>query len=240
MSMSGRSFLLLFLLSIAFASVLPAQKKEKTGNLVFGKPTDLEIQLAPIPDAVGSGGKPAPSLDDSKASQEGRWLRIDVPFETSKEFTPEIKFKFYLEGYELVGNEGEGGAKAAKPEEIFVILTGETTYRDVPAGKKHYAGMFLNPAATLRYCGKKAGGENDWAALRMNLRVEALEGGTPAESVFDLHSSKEMGPSTRGGKKDPDWHKNAEGKEVSGALLPLLDTPFWPKDYKRYPQPKRP
>lgn len=237
--MREHSYLLLFLLSLSFASVLPAQKKEKSGNLVFGKPADLEIQLATIPDAVGSGGKPAPSLDDPKASQEGRWLRIDVPFETSKEFTPEIKFKFYLEGYELIGNEGEG-AKVDKPEEIFVILTGETTYRDVPAGKKHYAGMFLNPAATLRYRGKKTGGENDWAALRMNLRVEAFEGGVPAESVFDLQSSKEKGPSGTGGSKDPDWHKSGEGKEISGAMLPLLDTPFWPKDYKRYPQPKRP
>ena len=236
--MNSLRFCLLSFICVGVVLDASAQKKEKPGNIVFGKAADLEIQLTPIPDAVGSGGKPAPSLDDPKASQEGRWLRIDVPFETSKKFTPEIKFKFYLEGYELVTPE-EGG-KAGKPEETFVILTGETTYRDIPEGKKHYAGMFLNPAATLRYAGKKTGGENDWSQLRMNLRVEAFEGGAPSDSFFDLHSSKNKGPSDRGGTEDPEWYKSTEGKEISGALLPLLDTPFWPKDYKRYPQPKRP
>ena len=46
----------------------------------------------------GSGGKPAPTAADAKTSQEGRWLRFDVPFATEKRITPEVKFKFYLEG----------------------------------------------------------------------------------------------------------------------------------------------
>ena len=74
------------------------EKKEKS-NLEFGKIQDLEMDLVTVPDSVGSGGKPAPVIDDSKATQEGRWLRIDVPFSTTNKFTPEVKFKFYLEGY---------------------------------------------------------------------------------------------------------------------------------------------
>jgi hypothetical protein len=211
------------------------EEKKKKSNLEFGKIQELEIELASVPDSVGSGGKPAPSVDDSKATQEGRWLRIDVPFSTTNKFTPEVKFKFYLEGYEGVP-EPEGG----KPKEKFVVLTAETTYRDVPKGKKHYAGVFLPPASVLRFAGTKPGGEQDWVKGMMNLKVEATEAGAPVEGAFDLQGGKEKGLSGRGGKKDPDWNKSADAQEVTGVLLPIYETPFWPKDYKRYPQPKKP
>jgi hypothetical protein len=229
----------IFCLGVLIAGVpmgLGAQeeKKEKS-NLEFGKVQELEIELASVPDSVGSGGKPAPSVDDNKATQEGRWLRIDVPFSTTNKFTPEVKFKFYLEGYEVVP-EPEGG----KQREKFVVLTGEATYRDVPRGKKHYAGVFLPPASVLRFAGTKSGGEQDWVKGMMNLKVEATEAGAPVQGAFDLQEAKEKGPSGRGGKKDPDWNKSADAQEMSGVLLPIYDTPFWPKDYKRYPQPKKP
>jgi hypothetical protein len=214
--------------------VAQEEKKEKS-NLEFGKVQELEIELASVPDSVGTGGKPAPTVDDNKATQEGRWLRIDVPFSTTNKFTPEVKFKFYLEGYEGVP-EPEGG----KLKEKFVVLTGEATYRDVPRGKKHYAGVFLPPASVLRFAGTKSGGEQDWVKGMMNLKVEATEAGAPVQGAFDLQEAKEKGPSGRGGKKDPDWNKSSDAQEMSGVLLPIYDTPFWPKDYKRYPQPKKP
>lgn len=212
-----------------------AEEKEKP-NLAFGKSQDLEIELVSVPDSVGSGGKPAPPGADPRTSQEGRWLRIDVPFSTTRKITPEVKFKFFLEGYELV----EATEKGGKEDEKFVVLTGEVTYRDVPAGAKHFAGMFLPPASAQRFAGKKANGETDWSSRRMNLRVEAMDRGAPVEEVFDLQADKDKGLSGRGGKKDPDWHRSADAQEVSGALLPAVETPFWPKDYKRYPQFKRP
>ena len=217
-----------------FGGVAQEAKKEDT-NLKFGKVQELEMELVSVPDSVGSGGKSAPAVDDSKASQEGRWLRIDVPFSTTNKFTPEVKFKFYLEGYEGIPDK-EGGKMAEK----FVVLSGEAIYRDVPAGKKHFAGVFLPPASVLRFAGTKSGGEQDWAKGVMNLKVEAVESGTPVEGAFDLQSSKEKGPSGRGGKKDPDWNKSSDGQELTGVLLPIYETPFWPKDYKRYPQPKKP
>jgi hypothetical protein len=212
-----------------------AQEKKEKSNVEFGKIQDLEIDLVSVPDSVGSSGKPAPSVDDNKATQEGRWLRIDVPFSTTNKFTPEVKFKFYLEGYEGVP-EPEGG----KVKEKFVVLTGEATYRDVPSGKKHYAGVFLPPASVLRFAGTKPGGEQDWAKGMMNLKVEATEAGSLVEGAFDLQEAKEKGPSGRGGKKDLGWNKSTDAQEVSGVLLPIYDTPFWPKDYKRYSQPKKP
>jgi len=212
-----------------------AQEKKEKSNVEFGKIQELKIKLVSVPDSVGSGGEPAPSVDDNKATQEGRWLRIDVPFSTTNKFTAEVKFKFYLEGYEGVP-EPEGG----KPKEKFVVLTGEATYRDVPSGKKHYAGVFLPPASVLRFAGTKSGGEQDWENGMMNLKVEATEAGAPVQGAFDLQEAKEKGPSGRGGKKDPDWNKSADAQEMSGVLLPIYDTPFWPKDYKRYPQPKKP
>lgn len=211
-----------------------AQEKEKP-NVSFGKNQDLEIDLVTVPDSVGSGGKPAPTGADSKSSQEGRWLRIDVPFATEKKNTPEVKFKFFLEGYEVV--EGE---KGGKDTEKFVVLTGEVTYLDVPKRGKHYAGIFLSPASTMRFAGLKPNGEADWSGRKMNLRVEATDRGTPVEEFFDLQGDREKGLSGRGGKKDPEWHKAADAQEVAGVLLPVTETPFWPKDYKRYPQPKKP
>lgn len=212
-------------------------------NVVFGKLQDVEIELVNVPDSVGTGGKPVPSGADPRTSQDGRWLRIDVPFSTRKKFTPEIKFKFYLEGYEAV--EAMGGQKAG---EKFVVLTGEISYRDIPQGEKHYAGMFLSPAACLRYAGTKANGEADWTAKKMNLRVEANEQGSPVDGALDLQADKERGLSGRGGMKNPDWFAGTPppgsqeegGQVLEGVLLPIPETPFWPKDFKRYPQLKRP
>jgi len=73
------------------------------------------------------------------------------------------------------------GEKGAKDIEKFVVLTGEVTYRDVPKGTKHYAGMFLPPSSTLRFAGLKPNGEADWTSRKMNLRVEAIDRGTPVE-----------------------------------------------------------
>ena len=230
----SRCTLPLILSSFCFPAFLCAQAKTKP-NVVFGKNQDLEMDLVSVPDSVGSGGKPAPTGADLKTSQEGRWLRIDVPFSTEKKITPEIKFKFYLEGYEVT--EPEGGGKEA---EKFVVLTGEVTYRDVPKGTKHFAGMFLAPASASRFSGTKPNGETDWSTRKMNLRVEAFDQGTPVEEVFDLQGDKEKGLSGRGGKKDPDWHKSADAQEITGALLPVTETPFWPKDYKRYPLQRKP
>lgn len=225
-----------FFIALIGAWLAPAEGQEKkAANLVFGKTQDLEIELVTVPDSVGSGGKPAPTGADSKFSQEGRWLRIDVPYATDKKITPEVKFKFFLEGYEVVE-----GVQGDKDKEKFVVLTGEVTYRDVPKGPKHYAGVFLPPASALRFAGLKPNGEADWSGRKMNLRVEATDQGKPVEEFFDLQGEREKGLSGRGGKKDPDWHKSADAQEVAGALLPVTETPFWPKDYKRYPQLQRP
>lgn len=224
----------LVLLPLVSSHQLFSQAKPKP-NLSFGKVQELEIDLVSVPDSVGSGGKPAPTGADAKTSQEGRWLRIDVPFSTEKKITPEVKFKFYLEGYEVVEPEGAG-----KETEKFVVLTGEISYRDVPKGAKHFAGMFLPPASALRFAGTKPNGEADWSSRKMNLKIEALDQGNPVEEVFDLQGDKEKGLSGRGGKKDPDWQKAADAQEIPGALLPITETPFWPKDFKRYSQIKKP
>jgi hypothetical protein len=226
-----------WLLLLGLAMFIPkgfGQEKKEKENFSFGKVQDLEISLSPVPDSVGSGGKSAVTIADSKASQDSRWLRIDVPFQTRKKVTPELKFNFYLEGYEVI--EGEGGTKTT---EKFVILGGETAFTNIPKGEKHFVAMFLPPSGVARFSGTKPNGENDWSEKKLNLRVEATEGGAPVEGFFDLMAEKEKGPSGRGGKKDPDWHKNSEAQQIAGVLLPIQETPFWPKDYKRYPQPKK-
>jgi len=227
-------------LAVAWLVPAGAQEKEKS-NVSFGKTQDLEIELVTVPDGVGSSGKPVPTGADAKTSQEGRWLRIDVPFATKKKFTPEVKFKFFLEGYEVV--EGE---KGAEDTEKFVVLTGEVSYRDVPKGDKHYAGVFLSPSSMLRFAGTEGNVEAGWVGKKLNLRVEVLNQDEPV--LVDLLADKESGPNGWGGKKNPDWYKgtpppgaNMEACAVlEGVLLPVTETPFWPKDYKRYPQLKKP
>lgn len=222
------------LLNFLSSQPLFSQAKSKP-NVAFGKIQDLEIELATVPDSVGSGGKPAPTGADAKTSQEGRWLRIDVPFSTEKKITPEVKFKFYLEGYEVVEPEGAG-----KETEKFVVLTAEVNCRNVPKGGKHFAGVFLPPASALRFAGLKPNGETDWSNRKMNLRVEAIDQGNAVEEAFELQADKDKGPSGRGGKKDPDWYKAADAEVVPGMLLPVTETPFWPKDFKRYPIMQKP
>lgn len=142
-------------------------------------------------------------------------------FPPKKKVTPEIKFKFYLEGYEVVEPEGGG-----KETEKFVVLTGEVVYRDVPKGSRHYAGVFLPPSSALRFAGTKPNGETDWSNRKMNLKVEALDQGNPVEEAFDLQGEKDKGPSGRGGKKDPDWPKAADAQEVTA--------PFYPSRKRRF------
>ena len=216
--------------------MLTAGAVEKTKpNVSLGKPQELEIDLVSVPDAVAAGGKPAPTGTDLRSSQEGKWLRIDLPFATGKKITPEIKFKFYLEGYEVIE-----AAKGGKDAEKFVVLTGEITYRDVPQGAKHYAGMFLPPSSVLRFAGIKPNGELEWSGRKMNLRIEAVDQGVPVEESFDLQADRDKGWSGRGGQKDPEWYRSADAQEIPGTLLPITSTPFWPKDFKRYPQLKQP
>jgi len=228
---------IMVLLAIFLPEIVVAQSKDRgKTNLVFGKPMEAEISGDRVPGAVANGSLASkePVLKDPKTSQDGEWLRIDVPFSTSKKITPEIKFKFFLEGYEVV--EAESGGKDT---ERFVVLSGEITYRDVPQGTKHFAGMFLPPSSVIRFAGLKANGHEEWKGKRMNLRVEAYDQGNLVEESFDLQAEKEKGSSGRGGKKDPEWHKAADAQEIPGALLPITETPFWPKDYKHYPQLKK-
>ena len=71
-----------FAIGLGFLDAMGEEKQKP--NLTFGKVQDLEIELVPVPDSVGSGGKPVPTGAEAKSSQDGRWLRIDVPFSTEK------------------------------------------------------------------------------------------------------------------------------------------------------------
>ena len=85
----------MLLVSAYGLGLLEARSEEKQKpNFAFGKVQDLEIELVPVPDAVGSGGKPVPTGAEAKSSQDGRWLRIDVPFSTEKKNHPRPEISF--------------------------------------------------------------------------------------------------------------------------------------------------
>lgn len=241
MAMQNIVRMLLAWLFFISAGVSQEGGDSKEKDKFFGKTEDVNIELCKVYESVGSGSTVRDDIPtDLNAAQGSMWLRIDVPFETKKEMTGELKFKFYLEGYEVTKPDNESEKAGSKKEEKCVILTGEAVYRDIPEGKKHYAGVFLPPPSIVRFSGLKPSGKTDWTQGFLNLRVEATEDGTPIGEVFDLmvRKNKAKGPSGRGGTSDPEWYRS-EAKEIVGALIPVQDTPFWPKDYKHYPQPKK-
>ncbi|HEY8966821.1 MAG TPA: hypothetical protein VIM58_10275, partial [Candidatus Methylacidiphilales bacterium] len=120
----------------------------------------------------GFQGSPAvPVPVDSK-----KWLKIDVNYSTEapNEVIPEVKFKVYIEAPDV---KGPRDSRADK----FVILTGEATYVNVPAGaagRELHAVFYVHPFTINRYGGEK----NFHFGPGQNIHVDAYIGEQKAAS----------------------------------------------------------
>lgn len=147
-----------------------------------------------------------PTSDVAKELSDD-WYVAEVKFSTQDPITEEVQVKFYIDGLDSLKND------------LFVVLTGEETYVNVPKGE-HYAVMYLDPMALLRYGGKK---DKARGFKKSNLHIEILSGG----QVQDKLSKNQLSD-----KDDPNWF--TAGQATPGVLIGVKDSPWWPFDARRY------
>ena len=141
------------------------------------------------------------------------WYQVEVKFSTELD-VPEVQVKFYVEAVEdLFAPEAK--EKKNEKERAYLVLTGEQTYLNVPRGREHYAAMYLDPMSLIRYGGK----DGARGFRQMNVHVQVFMGS-------ELASEKDMR------KDDEGWFDT--GQQISGVLIGLKDSPWWPSMARRY------
>ncbi|MDR1191649.1 MAG: hypothetical protein LBK60_08325 [Verrucomicrobiales bacterium] len=139
------------------------------------------------------------------------WYRVEVKFST-EEHAGDVSVRFYVEAVDdtFKIDEDEGGKKEKK----YLVLTGEQTYLNVPRGREHYAAMFLDPMSLVRY-----GGKNGARAIKdKNVFVQI--------TVGEDKASKSL--------RDDDDGWVDQCQQISGVLLGLKESPWWPSLARRY------
>jgi hypothetical protein len=137
------------------------------------------------------------------------WYMLEVKFDTEATLTEELTVKFYTD---MVDTLKEGANNV-------VILTAETTYINIPKGKGHVAAVYLHPSSVLRY-GGKSGAEG---IKKANVHVDLMEGGRMVDGL-DMK------------KDDPNWF--TQYAPVTGVLMTLKESPFWPAEAQKFNQIK--
>jgi hypothetical protein len=140
------------------------------------------------------------------------WYQIEVKFSTDVD-AEEVQVKFYVGAVEDAFNPPEKGETRDK----YLVLTGEQVYLNVLQGREHYAVMFLDPMSLIRYGGK----EGARGIKKNGLYVQV--------SLKDDSAGKNL---DKRDDQEGEWYN--EGQQISGVLIGLRDSPFWPSMAKRY------
>jgi len=181
---------------------IPAHPTMKT--FFFSLVAIAALSLSASAQAPVKLGKPLPAAIKSpdyqinggpqKRTIFGTWLEVEVEYQTTPEMIDDLTFKYTI----LLQN---------------TLLDGEVTYVNIPAGRDHYAVMYVTPRALLRLTGGKpltsASIENVWIQV------------TKQGQVLDQTS-------LRGGAQIPNL------PHVAGLVLTKPETPFAPLYYDRY------
>lgn len=222
-------------LASAQTPATPAADKESPNLSLNEKSIKIEAtKLTPSADAKRSikfpnGDNQDPTMD--KLYNNTPWIKISAEFTTVFKLTPSATFTFYVEGYDPLQTDesnpstymtldySTGPTGKAK----FVVLKGETTLLNIPAGTKHIVAMYIHPSMVNRYGGKSGLGDDFVSpSKKNNIRVEATDIGG---KVFPIDYKTD----------DPDWVKKAE-ETIDRGLLNVMQTPFWPFDFRQYNQ----
>jgi hypothetical protein len=143
----------------------------------------------------------------------GDWFMVEAKFSTDVN-AEQVQVKFYVEAVQdTFATEKETGE--AKEKGAYLVLTGDQTYLNVPKGREHYAAMFLDPMSLIRYGGK----DGVRAFRQLNVHVQVSMGA-------NIDAEKDMK------QDDAGWFD--KGQQVSGVLIGLKDSPWWPSQTKRY------
>jgi len=140
------------------------------------------------------------------------WWSVDLKFSTTERITEEVKVKVYLAAYDSIN----GG-------EDFVVLTGEVTFINVLQGEDHRATFYLHPASAKRFGGEKEAESFGRTSGEHNVHVEIFEKG---RVVADIDMEED----------EPGWFR--QGPPVSGVLISVEKSPWWPYESLAYSQIK--
>jgi hypothetical protein len=114
----------LTILVCAFASSVSAQNRASDFQL-----SQISRDLISPPDYSYTGA-------ERHRESHDRWLKVEVRFAATPEFTDEVTFKYYI----LIGGK---------------ILTGEVTHVNVLAGRELYSCMYVPPHALAHVLGNR-------------------------------------------------------------------------------------
>jgi hypothetical protein len=102
-------------------------------------------------DGIATTFASAPSFANSYSSSDNpQWLKVEFHYSVTPRadqgnFLPSLTIKVWIEGRDLYDPQGKPG------EGIAVVLTGEVTYVNVPAGKDEYGVVYVHPDTLARY-----------------------------------------------------------------------------------------
>jgi|GEM_PF-705529 len=174
------------------------------------------------------GDTPDPEMD--KLYSNSPWIKISAQFKTVYKLTPTATFTFYVEAYDpLQTDETKPDTYMTLDYRVgkakFVVLKGETTLLNIPAGDKHVVAMYIHPAMVNRYGGHDGRGDDIAGPLKKNnVRIEVTDG---TGDVIPIEYKPKEG--------DPDWVKHGTAT-IDHGLLNVMETPFWPFTFRQYNQ----
>lgn len=140
-----------------------------------------------------------------------KWLQVEFTFDcnTDRDLLPEVTFRVYIEVQDLANPKDQDGPAA--------VLTGETTFVNLPNARDLRGSFFVHPYTLRRF-----GGENAFSNFKSkrNIRVEALIDGQQI-AFKDEHQD------------DANWVGTL--KKIGNLVLPREMSPWILVNPDRYP-----
>ncbi len=197
--------LALWALVVAWAcSFSPASAQNDSNGPITLKKIDDSLVTAPQYNYQVNG----PSLTSGPVP---KWLQVEFSFDTDtdRDLLPEVTFRIYIEVQDLANPKDQDGPAA--------VLTGETTYVNLPNGRDQRGSFFVHPYTIRRF-----GGENAFSNFKAkkNIRVEALIDGQQI-AFKDEHQD------------DANWVSTL--KKIGSLVLPREMSPWLLVNPDRYP-----
>jgi hypothetical protein len=196
--------------------ILASWGQEENDKVIsFDRTVKIKPEFVDAP-VYAAGGKRGATSSDKK------WLEVEFKYACMPEeladlkskrgvYLDEVQFKIYIEGiipYEPNGDEGDP-----------VLLVGEATYVNIPAGKENYGVFYVHPDTIGRY-----GGQANFEKSARNIRVEAYVKG----QLVDVIQKKD--------EEDEGWINPL--KRINHLVYTKEESPFRLVDIGRYPAEK--
>ncbi|MCS7063847.1 MAG: hypothetical protein NZM04_07385 [Methylacidiphilales bacterium] len=192
--------------------------QEDGGVISFDRTVKIKPEFVDAPVFAGGAAKPG-----GTAPTESKWMEVEFKYAcmppealdlNSKKgiYLDEAQFKIYIEGI----NPDEPNSDQGEP----ILLVGEVTYINIPAGKENYGVFYVHPNTIGRY-----GGQATFEKSNKNIRIEAYING----QLVDVIQKKE--------EDDDGWINPI--KRVNHQVYTKEESPFRLVNISRYPAEKK-